>query len=155
MKKCSIFIIIVWFFCNNIIINAYASQPLVEIEVTCTAPTTQPTNLTFTNTFCDYSFASFTATSADGYLTIISTSATLTTLPINGSSYEIGNIFGNAKIIGDSAATSFPIYWLNPNTTYYIFVFSYNNIGCGTNKQYNTNVPLINSFTTQLTRLIE
>ena len=147
MKKYTIFIIIVWFFSNNI--NAYTSQPLVEIEVTCTAPTTQPTNLTFTNTFCDYSFASFTATSADGYLTIISTSATLTTLPINGSSYEIGNIFGNAKIIGDSAASSVPIYWLNPNTTYYVFVFSYNNIGCGTNKQYNTNVPLVNSFTTQ------
>jgi hypothetical protein len=128
----------------------FAKLLVIETEVTCDTPTTQPTNLTFVNTFSDYTFASFTPTSADGYLKVVSTTATLSTFPVNGTSYSDGDLLGSAKVVGTSFSNSFPVYGLNPNTTYYFFIFAYNNIGCGTGIRYNTSLPLSATITTTI-----
>lgn len=147
MKKYTLAFIAFWLLTYTTT-PSFASVPTTKAMVTCTAPTTQPTNLTFVNTFSDYTFASFTATTADGYLTLVSTSTSLSATPTSGTSYTIGDTLGNATVIGASSATSVPVYSLNPNTTYYVFVFAYNNTGCGTNIQYNTTAPLSTSVTT-------
>jgi hypothetical protein len=148
MKKNILHIILFWFFSFGMPI--FATESIAKFEIACTSPTSQPTNLTFANTFSDYTFASFTPTNADGYLSLLSTSASLTTLPVSGTNYGVGSALGNATVIAASNATSIPVYWLNSNTTYYIFVFSYNNLGCTTGTQYNISNPLVNSFTTEL-----
>lgn len=145
MKKFALALLIFWFSNTT---NIFASEYVTTSEVTCSAPTTQPTNLIFANTFSDYTFASFSPTNAEGYLSIVSASPSLTALPINGVNYSVGNTLGNATIVGASSATSLPIYWLNSNTTYYVFVFSYNYLGCNSGIQYNVSLPLVNSFTT-------
>jgi hypothetical protein len=126
----------------------YANVLVNKTEITCTAPTTQPTNLTFVNTFSDYTFASFTATTADGYLAVVSTSATLSALPENGVNYATGDALGTATVVSSSSATALPIYGLSPESTYYVFVFAYNNAGCGSTIHYNTTTPLSSSVST-------
>ena len=126
----------------------YAHSLSFTSEAICSAPTTQPTNLTFVNTYSNYTFASYTATAADGYLTVVSTSASLTALPANGTNYALGDTLGNSTIVNCSSATATPIYGLNANTTYYVFVFAYNSIGCASGKQYNTTTPLSSTITT-------
>lgn len=147
MKKYLIALAIVWLL-SYTVVPSYAASKTALFQVTCTAPTTQPTALTFVNTFSDYTFASFTATTADGYLAVVSTSATLSNLPVNGVNYTTGDALGNATVVSSSSATAMPIYGLSPESMYYVFVFAYNNAGCGSNIQYNTTTPLTNTLTT-------
>jgi hypothetical protein len=147
MKKYMLSLIACWFL-SYTATPLFANLPATNSDVTCVAPTSQPTNLIFVNTFSDYTFATFTSTNADGYLKILSTSATLSTLPINGTSYSDGDRFGTAKVLGSSFSNAIPVYDLNPSTTYYLFVFAYNNVGCSSGIQYNTLTPLSSSFTT-------
>ena len=148
MKKHLISLAIVWLL-SYTVVPSYAASKTALYRVTCTAPTTQPTNLTFVNTFSEYTFASFTVTNAAGYLALVSTSVTLSALPVNGVNYTTGDVLGMATVCSTSSASALPIYGLSPENTYYVFVFAYNNIGCGSNIQYNTTSPLINTFTTQ------
>ena len=147
MKKYMLSLIACWFL-SYTATPLFANLPATNTDVTCVAPTSQPTNLIFVNTFSDYTFATFTSTNADGYLKVISTSATLSTLPINGSNYSDGDSIGTAKVLGSSFSKAIPIYDLNPSTTYYLYVFAYNNVGCSSGIQYNILTPLSSSFTT-------
>ena len=147
MNKQTLTYILFWLLSFSIS-SVYATNYVVKTDVTCNAPTTQPTNLAFINTFSDYSFISFTATNADGYLAVVSTSATLTATPVNNLTYAVGDVLGNAIVISATSGTSAPMYNLNPNTTYYVFVFAYNNVGCFSGIQYNTSNPLSNTVTT-------
>jgi len=114
----------------------------------CLPPNSQPSNIDFVNIYSTSFFTSFNGNNSDGYLAFISTSSTLNSSPISGSVYTIGGTMGNATVVSNSNSTSFGVYGLNPNTSYYIFVFSYNNIGCNNGPSYNTNAPLIGSVTT-------
>jgi len=102
---------------NNI---ATASLPA------CTTPTLLPTNLVLTpsNTVIVGSFTA--AAGANRYLSVISTSSTLSASPVNGITYTAGQSFGGGTIINYSTATSFTATGLTVSTTYYIFVFSAN-----------------------------
>ena len=115
-------------------------------ENTCTTPATQPTNLNIAYSTSNNAWMNFTATPADEYLVLVSTSATLTVLPVNSTIYTVGDVLGNAKVAGASSATSYGIYYLNESTTYYIFVFSLNK--CVGSPLYNTNSPLTATVTT-------
>lgn len=102
---------------NNI---ATASLPA------CTTPTLPPTNLVLTpsNTVIVGSFTA--AAGANRYLSVISTSATLSASPVNGTTYTSGQSFGGGTVINYTTATTFTVTGLTVSTTYYIFVFAAN-----------------------------
>ncbi len=115
----------------------------------CAAPASQPTNLIFGTTGINSIQGSFTATTANEYLVLTSTSASLSNNPVNAQVYNAGDILGNAVVVQRSAATSFTATGLVPNTQYNFFVFSLNAQGCISGPAYNTVAPLSGTQTTQ------
>lgn len=113
---------------NNI---ATASLPA------CTTPAAPPTNLLLTpsNTVIVGSFTA--AAGANRYLSVISTSSTLSASPVNGTTYTAGQSFGGGTVINYTTATSFTATGLTVSTPYYIFVFSVN-AECSGEPFYNT-----------------
>jgi endonuclease I len=103
----------------------------------CTTPLQAPTNLNLTanNTVIIGSFT--TAAGANRYLSVISTSSTLSASPVNGTTYTAGQSFGGGTIINYTTSTSFTVTGLTINTLYYIFIFSANG-ECSGEPFYNT-----------------
>lgn len=114
----------------------------------CTTPASQPTGLVFGTTTINSIQGSFSATAADGYLVLRSTSASLSSNPVNTTTYAPGNILGNATVVQQSGNNSFTATGLAANSNYYFFVFSYNNTGCSNGPTYNTASPLDGSWST-------
>ena len=119
-----------------------------NFDTNCLAPVTQPSVLSFVNTTSTNFFSSFVGNNSDGYLALLSTSSTLTSLPVNGSGYAVGSILGNATVVSNGSSTSFGVYGLNPSTIYYVFIFSYSSIGCTNGPAYNNTSPLNRSIST-------
>lgn len=115
----------------------------------CAAPAGQPTNLTFGTTTTTSVQGSFTATTADEYVVVRSTSATLSGSPVNGTVYNSGDALGGGIVVERGASTSFTATGLTPNTTYYFFVFAINSAACVNGPAYNTVNPLSGSQNTQ------
>ncbi|OQP62138.1 hypothetical protein A3860_29765 [Niastella vici] len=115
----------------------------------CTAPATQPTNLVFGTATTSTIPGSFTATTADEYLVLVSTSASLSSNPVNGTAYAAGDVIGNATVVTRGTTTSFTASNLSPNTTYYFYVFSLQLQNCLNGPAYNTASPLSGSQNTQ------
>lgn len=114
----------------------------------CTTPAGQPTVLNFGTATVNTIPGSFTATAADGYLVLRSTSASLTNNPVNGVTYAAGNILGNATVVQQNNLTAFTATGLSPATLYYFFIFSYNNTACSSGPAYNITTPLNGSRAT-------
>ncbi|WP_165761290.1 cadherin-like beta sandwich domain-containing protein [Niastella koreensis] len=115
----------------------------------CAAPAAQPTALTFGTVTPASIQGSFTATTADEYLVLVSTSASLTSNPVNAQSYAAGDVIGNATVVSRSTATTFTANNLAPNTAYYFYVFSLQLQNCINGPAYNTTSPLTASQNTQ------
>ncbi len=115
---------------------------------TCLAPTNQPSNLNFGTTTTNSIAGSFTAIIADQYLVVRSTSNSLGANPINGTAYNPGDVIGTGIVVQRSSATTFTANGLLPNTTYYFFVFSVNNLLCISGPAYNIITPLTLSTAT-------
>lgn len=81
---------------------------------------------------------------ADGYLVLVSKTP-ITTNPVDGTTYNRGATIGLAKVayVGTSTVNIVPTVWAN--TQYYVAVFAFN--GGGTYINYNTTLPVTNSFT--------
>lgn len=123
-------------------VNVIAALP-------CVAPTAQPTALILTPTGTSIS-GSFTAAvpAADNYLVVINTTGTPPSNPVNGTSYAIGATLGAGNIVVDNDTnTAFTATGLTPLTTYYIFVYSFNN-ACTGGPLYLTTSPLTGNTTT-------
>ncbi len=121
-----------------------------HIAAPCAAPASQPSALLFgtpTNTTVS---GSFSPTAASGYLVLFSTSATLSALPVNGTSYTAGATLGNARVASSGTATAFSLSGLTASTTYFVSVFAFNSISCTGGPNYRTTIPLSGSFTTNL-----
>lgn len=114
----------------------------------CTAPGSQPTGLFLNNNTSNSIQGSFTAGTATQYLVVRSSSFPLTANPVNGTTYETGDVFGNATVIQSSAANNFTATGLNANTLYYFFVFAANNSNCSNGPAYNLINPLNASSST-------
>ncbi len=115
----------------------------------CAAPASQPTNLVFGTTSASSIQGSFTATTADEYIVIRSTSATLSTNPLNGQIYVAGDVIGNGVVVQRSNATAFTATGLLPNTSYYFYIFSINSLNCINGPVYNVSTPLTGMQSTQ------
>jgi hypothetical protein len=116
----------------------------------CIAPTASPTALLLTSITSTGLSGSFTAASpaASGYLIVRSTSNTLSANPVNGTVYTAGNTIGGGTVVQFGATTTFSEAALTANTTYYYFVFSYNNTACSGGPLYLTGTPLTGNATT-------
>ncbi|MCF1192543.1 GEVED domain-containing protein [Mangrovimonas sp. AS39] len=131
----------------------YPAFTIDDIEVkgtplpACATPSQQPTTLTLSATG-DSAYGSFTAASPepDNYLVVISTSATPPT-PIDGVNYNIGDTIGTATVVDIDSSTNFTATGLTQNTTYYVYVFSFNS-DCTGGPLYFTTNPLSGNVTT-------
>lgn len=112
-----------------------------------TQPTTQATNLNFTNIKSYRALATYSAASGsvDGYLVIKKeTSSTNTDIPTDGVWYQIGDAIGNSKVIYSGTATSIGLSNIYAGLPYGISIFTYN--GNGNFVNYNTTSPLTGNF---------
>ncbi|WP_407557031.1 choice-of-anchor D domain-containing protein [Winogradskyella sp. 4-2091] len=114
----------------------------------CTSPTAQPTSLVLNNITSSSIDGSFTASAADSYLIVASTSATLGATPVDGTSYAVGATLGSGTVVQSGTSTTFTASGLVQNTQYYFFVFAYNGAGCSGGPLYYTPSPLTGDDTT-------
>lgn len=114
----------------------------------CTTPAAQPSALVFGTTSINSIQGSFTATTANEYLVLRSTSSSLTNNPVNGTIYNTDDVLGNAIVVKRNGTTSFTANGLSPNTTYYFYIFSLNSQSCINGPVYNTISPLTGSQAT-------
>ncbi|WP_338732831.1 T9SS-dependent choice-of-anchor J family protein [Mangrovimonas cancribranchiae] len=136
-------------------VEAYnsAAEDTFDIEVTapeltsCITPSSQPSNLQ-TNTITHNSISgNFTSTTADAYLVVISESATLGATPNDETTYNTNDVLGNGIVVQADANNTFTATDLDAETTYYVFVFAYNE-ACLDGPLYNTTSPLNGTATT-------
>jgi hypothetical protein len=67
----------------------------------------------------------------DGYLVVMSAGSSLSAMPQDGVSYSVGAAIGGGNVISTGNNYSFVADNLTPNTAYYFYVFSYNQICIG------------------------
>ena len=133
------------YYTNNVLTS---SATTIAGLPACAAPINQPTNLIFGTISTNSISGSFTATTADQYLVVKSTSSSLGANPANAVAYNAGDAIGNGTVVQRSSATSFSANNLTPNTNYFFFVFSLNNQGCINGSAYNTTSPLSSNQST-------
>ncbi|XZF13386.1 GEVED domain-containing protein [Chitinophagaceae bacterium MMS25-I14] len=115
----------------------------------CVAPTVQPTALVLTpyNNAVSISFTAATP-APDKYLVVRTPgTATLSTNPVNGTSYTAGAALGNGTVIGYTASNTMLDQTVSPATGYRYTIFSYNDL-CASGPLYNTTSPLTGTTTT-------
>ena len=117
-----------------------------------TEPSSQATNLAFSNVKTYRINASFTGTAAvDGYLVLRKKGSPITGVPVDGTVYQRGDIVGDAQVVFSRNATSFTPNNIIAGTTYYFAVYTYN--GPNNFRNYNTTAPLLGNSTTPATML--
>ncbi|WP_178989974.1 fibronectin type III domain-containing protein [Winogradskyella schleiferi] len=118
----------------------------------CIEPTSQPSNLIFSNTTESSMTVNFTPapSTADNFLVVYNTSGNTPTIN-DGQPYYVGGaiIYQDNRVIGNDYTTTFELSSLSPNTTYYFFVFAFND-NCSGGPDYLTSSPLIGNETTEL-----
>ncbi len=133
------------------------TSPLVASTTTlsgnspCTAPNAQPTDLVFSNitsTSIKGSYTASTAPNADRYLIIRSTSATLSSNPVNGTNYSAGANLGGGVVVSNTQQLNFTANNLTSGVQYYFLVFVMSTENCTGGPVYNTTSPLTGNATT-------
>ena len=117
-----------------------------------TEPSSQASNLVFSNVKTYRINASFTGTAAvDGYLVLRKKGSPITGVPVDGTVYQRGDIVGDAQVVFSRNSTSFSPNNIIAGTTYYFAVYTYN--GPNNFRNYNTTAPLLGNSTTPATML--
>ncbi|MFK7946158.1 MAG: lamin tail domain-containing protein [Saprospiraceae bacterium] len=112
----------------------------------CTEPAAQPTILNLTPSVASID-GDFTAATADGYLVVLSTSSSLSSNPMDATTYSVGDALGGGTVVSASSSTTFTASSLTASTQYYFFVFAYNDQSCN-DINYLTSTPLNGTTTT-------
>lgn len=105
----------------------------------CTAPPA-PTALTFGAVTLNSIAGTFTGSGADNYMVLMNTTGVTPTAPVTGTIYNIGNTVLGATVIDNDANTNFNATGLNDTTTYYFYVYAYNNNGCSGGPVYSSSL---------------
>ncbi len=112
-----------------------------------TEPTTQATNLVFSNVKTFRFYAALTpSTNAEGHLVLRKKGSPIIGIPQDGQVYQRGDIVGDAQVVLSSSATSFVPNNIAAGENYYFSVFSYN--GVGSYRNYLTSNPLTGNVLT-------
>ena len=113
----------------------------------CVAPSAQPTGLVLTPAYTSIA-GSFTAAvpAADNYLVVRTPNIPMTSAPVNGTAYSVGNALGGGIVVSTSGVT-FSSTGLVSNTLYTYTVFAYNATSC-TGIKYDTLTPLTGTMET-------
>ena len=110
-----------------------------QLAPLCVAPANNATSMVFTAVTSTSMTTSFTAASGvDGYLVVRSTTSSLSSNPVNGTAYIVSNSLGGGTVISVGSSVSVNQTSLSPSTTYYFYVFSYNNVNCSVAPAYKT-----------------
>lgn len=118
-------------------------------SVLCTTPLSQPSNLIFSaisNVSVSGIFA--TTSAADEYLVLRSSTATLSQLPVDGTTYNTNDVLGNAVVQYRGNSSSFTATGLVNGSTFYFTVFSIKSTTCNGGPKYRTLSPLQAQVTT-------
>jgi endonuclease I len=135
--------------------NYYNSTPLennigTQALPSCVAPVAAPTNLLLSSTNTSIS-GTFTGVAGNNkYLVVISSNATLSASPVNGTLYTAGQSFGGGTVVSFTSATSFTATGLTANSSYYLFVFAAS-VECSGEPFYNPSSVSANISTTNST----
>ena len=117
-----------------------------------TEPSSQASNLVFSNVKTYRINASFSGTAAvDGYLVLRKKGSPITGVPVDGTVYQRGDIVGDAQVVFSRNSTSFTPNNIIAGTTYYFAIYTYN--GPNNFRNYNTTAPLLGNSTTPATML--
>ena len=117
-----------------------------------TEPSSQASNLVFSNVKTYRINASFTGSAAvDGYLVLRKKGSPITGVPVDGTVYQRGDIVGDAQVVFSRNSTSFTPNNIIAGTTYYFAVYTYN--GPNNFRNYNTTAPLLGNSSTPATML--
>ena len=117
-----------------------------------TEPSSQASNLVFSNVKTYRLNASFTGTAAvDGYLVLRKKGSPITGVPVDGTVYQRGDIVGDAQVVFSRNSTSFTPNNIIAGTTYYFAIYTYN--GPNNFRNYNITAPLLGNSTTPATML--
>ncbi len=73
-----------------------------------------------------------------GYIVIASQTGPVNAAPVNGVSYPVGTVMGNGTVIANTNANNFNHTGLNPNSSVYYAVYSYNVGACIGSPAYST-----------------
>ena len=121
---------------DNLTVTAIPSTP-------CVTPAAGPTSLTFNNITETSVQGNFLAASpsVNEYIVVMSTNSSLTSLPIDGQTYFVGDNIGDGTVIDKGSDLSFTASGLTGATTYYFFVFPVNSV-CTGGPLYLTTNPL-------------
>lgn len=126
----------------------YSSTTANSTTTACAAPT-QPTALNLTSVSSSNITGTFTGSGASGYLVVrTTTGAPPSVSPANGSYYTAGATLGTGTVVSSGASTSFSATGLSGSTTYYFYVYAYND-ACFGAPTYNLVSPLNNNIATQ------
>ncbi len=128
---------------DNVTVTALAPS------ATCVTPSTQPTSFAIDIT-TNYSIqASFVATipAQENYMVVASSNTALSSNPVNGTIYAIGDNLGDGSVVAFTHTPSFTVTGLAPSTTYNFFIFSMKSI-CSAGPLYATANPLVGAGTT-------
>lgn len=118
-----------------------------------TEPSSQPTNMVFSNVKTYRLTGSFTDASpaVEGYLVLRKKGAAITGVPTDGTVYQRGDIIGDAQVVFSDVADNFTPNNIVAGTDYHFAVFAYN--GPGTYRNYREASPLAGMTTTPATML--
>jgi hypothetical protein len=111
---------------DNLTVTGVPSAP-------CSTPTAGATSLIFGVPAETSLTAGFTAASpaVDEYMVIMSTNNSLTSNPVDGQVYNIGDELGDGDVVAKGSSTSFSVTGLTGSTTYYFFIFPLNSVCTG------------------------
>jgi endonuclease I len=113
-----------------------------------TEPAANPTALNFSNVKA-YAFnGTYTASAnTENYVVVWSNGAAVNAAPVDGVTYQRGDVIGNGRVTYVGPATAFAPRHVIANQTYHVAVFAFN--GPSGYENYKTTAPLTGSVTSQ------
>jgi phosphotransferase system HPr-like phosphotransfer protein len=114
----------------------------------CAEPIVSDPELTVSNVLATSVDVALANVTADHFLAIVTTSGSLSALPVDGVPYTVGTSIGGGTVVYNGASASFSVTGLTEATGYTIFIFPYNDVDCLDGPLYNTIDSIADEFTT-------
>ena len=130
--------------------SAYVTGNVTTLFPLCVAPSSQASSFVLGTVTSTSVPATFSGTGT-GYLVVRSLSSTPPSQPVNGTTYNAGNVatLGAAfTFVQSGASTTIVGTGLASSTQYYYFIYAYNNSACSGGPAYYLSSPLTGTGTT-------